>query len=54
MSPRTGLDGVGTRNISPAPELELRPLGPTARIQSLYRLRYPGGESRYPLFHLLQ
>jgi hypothetical protein len=42
VDPRAGLDDMET-----LPEVELRPLGRTARSQSLYRLRYPG--SRLPV-----
>jgi hypothetical protein len=38
---RAGLD-VEKRKMLPLPRIELRPLGRPARIQSLYRLRYPG------------
>jgi hypothetical protein len=42
MGPRAGLDDVEKRKFLTLPGLELRPLGPLARSQSLYRLRYPG------------
>jgi hypothetical protein len=38
-------DEVERRKILPPPELELRPLGRPARIQSLYRLRYPSSHT---------
>jgi hypothetical protein len=41
VGPRTGLDDVEKRKISPLPGLEIRPLGSPAHSQSLYRLRYP-------------
>jgi hypothetical protein len=41
VDPRAGLDDMGNRNVLPPPGLELRPLGRSARSQSLYRLRYP-------------
>jgi hypothetical protein len=44
MSPRTGLDGLDRRKISPVPGLELWPLYRPARSQSLYRLRYPSSQ----------
>jgi hypothetical protein len=40
VGPRTGLDDVEKRKISPLPEL--RPRGRPAGSQSLYRLSYPG------------
>jgi hypothetical protein len=40
VAPRTGLDDVERRKILPLPGLEFRTLGLSARIQSLYRLRY--------------
>jgi hypothetical protein len=39
---RAGLDDVEERKFFILPGLELRPLGRSARSQSLYRLRYPG------------
>jgi hypothetical protein len=42
MDPRAGLDEVEKRKFLTLPGLELRTLCPLARIQSLYRLRYPG------------
>jgi hypothetical protein len=42
VGPRTGLDDVERRKIFPTPGLELQVLGPPARSQLLYRLRYPG------------
>jgi hypothetical protein len=39
MSPRTGMDDVEKRKISPLKELELWPFGLLTRSQSLYRLR---------------
>jgi hypothetical protein len=42
MEPRAGLDDVENRKFLTLPWLELRPLGRSARSQSLYRLRYPG------------
>jgi hypothetical protein len=42
MGPRTGLEDVVRRKLSPLPGLEVRALGCPARNQSLYRLRYPG------------
>jgi hypothetical protein len=41
VDPRAGLDDVVRRKFLPLPVLELRPLGRSARSQSLYRLRYP-------------
>jgi hypothetical protein len=38
VGPRAGLDDVEKRNFLILPELELRPLGRSARNQSLYRL----------------
>jgi hypothetical protein len=40
--PTAGLDDMEKKKILPPPGLELRPLGRSARSQSLYRLRYPG------------
>jgi hypothetical protein len=42
VDPRAGLDDVEKRKFLILPGLELRPLGRSARTQSLYRLRYPG------------
>jgi hypothetical protein len=42
VNPRVGLDDGEKRKFLTLPGLELRPLGPPARSQSLYRLRYPG------------
>jgi hypothetical protein len=39
---RAGLDDVEKRKFFTLSGLELRPLGRSARSQSLYRLRYPG------------
>jgi hypothetical protein len=47
VSLRIGLDGVEKRVFLTLPGLELRPLGRPARSQSLYRLRYPGGNWIY-------
>jgi hypothetical protein len=44
VSHRAGLDNVEKRKFCTLPELELRPLGCTARSQSLYRLRFPDSE----------
>jgi hypothetical protein len=41
VDPRTGLDAA-ERKFLPSSGLELRPLGRSARSQSLYRLSYPG------------
>jgi hypothetical protein len=38
---RVCMDNLEKRNFLPLPELELRPLGPPVRSQSLYRVRYP-------------
>jgi hypothetical protein len=43
VGPKAGLDDVEKRKFLTLPGLELRPLGRPARIQSLYRLRYPDG-----------
>jgi hypothetical protein len=45
MGPRTGLDDVEKRKISPLPGLELRLLDHSARSRLLYRVRYPGFEN---------
>jgi hypothetical protein len=42
VGPRTGLDDVERRKLLPLPGLELRTLCHPVRMQSLYRLRYPG------------
>jgi hypothetical protein len=42
LGPRACLDAAETRKFLTLPGLELRPLGRSARSQSLYRLRYPG------------
>jgi hypothetical protein len=47
VGPRTALDDVEMRKISPLPGLKLRPLVRPARSQSLYRLRYPGSITCY-------
>jgi hypothetical protein len=41
VNPTAGLDDVEKKKFLTVPGLELRPLGRPARIQSLYRLRYP-------------
>jgi hypothetical protein len=41
--------GRREEKILPLPELELRPLGRPARMESLYRLRYPGTH-KYDIF----
>jgi hypothetical protein len=43
VAPRTGLDDVEKRNISPLPELGLRPLGQPGRSQSLSRVLSKNG-----------
>jgi hypothetical protein len=45
VGPRVSLDDVEKRKFLNLPGLELRPLGRSARSQSLYRLRYPGSLS---------
>jgi hypothetical protein len=42
VGPRAGLDHAKKRKCLPLPGLELQPLRPPARSQSLYRLCYPG------------
>jgi hypothetical protein len=42
VDPRAGLDDLEKRKLLTLPRLELRPLGRPARIQPLFRLRYPG------------
>jgi hypothetical protein len=42
VDPRTGLDHTEKWKFLTIPGVELRPFGRPARIQSLYRLRYPG------------
>jgi hypothetical protein len=42
VDPEIGLDDVEKRKFFTLPGLEHRPLGHLTRIQSLYRLRYPG------------
>jgi hypothetical protein len=42
VGPRAGLDDLEKRQFLTLPGLELQPFGHAARIQSLYRLRYPG------------
>jgi hypothetical protein len=42
MDPRAGLVDLEKRKFLTLRGLELRPLGRTARSQSLYRLHYPG------------
>jgi hypothetical protein len=42
VGPRTGLDDVGKRKISPLPLLKLVHFSRPARSQSLYLLSYPG------------
>jgi hypothetical protein len=42
VDPRDGLNDAEKRKFLTPPGLELRPLGRSARSQSLYRLRYPG------------
>jgi hypothetical protein len=42
VNTRAGLDDMENWKFLPPPGLELRPLGRSARSQSLYRLSYPG------------
>jgi hypothetical protein len=42
VGPTAGLDAVEERKFLTLPGLELRPLGPLVRSQSLYRLRFTG------------
>jgi hypothetical protein len=42
VDPRAGLDDVEKKKFLTLPELKLRPLGRSARSQSLYRVTYPG------------
>jgi hypothetical protein len=42
VGPTAGLDNMGKWKFLPPPGLELRPLGLSARSQSLYQLHYPG------------
>jgi hypothetical protein len=42
MGPKAGVDYMERRKFLNLPGLELRPLGRSARSQSLYQLRYPG------------
>jgi hypothetical protein len=42
IGPGAGLDDMEIRKFLTLPELEPRPLGRSARSQSLYRLRYLG------------
>jgi hypothetical protein len=42
VGPRAGLDDMEKRKFLTLPRLEIRPLGLSARNQSVYRLRYPG------------
>jgi hypothetical protein len=42
VDPRIGLDDMEEREFLTLQGLDLRPLGQSARSQSLYRLRYPG------------
>jgi hypothetical protein len=42
VNPKSGLDDVEKRKFLPLPGLELRPLGYSARSQSLYQLCCPG------------
>jgi hypothetical protein len=46
VGPRTGLDDIEKRKFLALPGLELRPLGPPVRNQSLYRQSYPGYSDR--------
>jgi hypothetical protein len=43
---RAGLDDLEKRKFFTLLRLELRPLGPPAGSQSLYRLRYPGSTGK--------
>jgi hypothetical protein len=45
VGPRARLDVVAKRKFLTLPVLELRPVGRSARSQSLYRLRYPGSRT---------
>jgi hypothetical protein len=55
VSPRVGLDDMENWKFLLPSELERRPLGRTARSQSLYRLSYPGSSliSSRPINQLL-
>jgi hypothetical protein len=44
VDPTAGLDDVEKKKFFTLPGLELRPLGRSARNQSLYRLQYPAVE----------
>jgi hypothetical protein len=52
VGPRAGLDDVEKRKFLTLPGRELRPLGCSARSQSLYRLNYPGS-FRYTYEHFV-
>jgi hypothetical protein len=45
VDPSAGLDDVAKIKFVTLPGLEIRSFGRPARIQSLYRLRYPGSNS---------
>jgi hypothetical protein len=51
VGPTAGIDDVEKRKFLTLPGLELRPLGPQARSQSLYRLRYPGSHYYYYYYY---
>jgi hypothetical protein len=50
VGPRASLDDVKKLKFLLPPGLELRPLGPPARSQWVYRLRYPGSLYSSPKF----
>jgi hypothetical protein len=54
VGPRAGLNDVEKRNFLSPPGLELRPLGRSARSQSLYRLGYPGSRALLSIFLILK
>jgi hypothetical protein len=52
VGPRAGLEDVERRKLFTLLGLKLRPLGRSARSQSLYRLRYPGSEQILTLIEM--
>jgi hypothetical protein len=54
VDPRVDLDDMEKSKFLILPGLELRPVGRPARIQSLYRLHYPGSSVKKELLNVIR